>query len=111
MHLSPCERFYINHRQCRLLSDGCHIQHFSLDAAASQYQLGITEITRAATHSTTDHFSISFSQPLVSDVLSKDPGEKNCTRSIKMDITALRVAIFDGDSSSLSLAYCRVDAV
>lgn len=111
MHFSPCERLYINHRQCRLLSDGCHTQHFSLNAAESQYQLGITETTRTVTHSTTDHFSISFSQPLVSDVLSKDPGEKNCTRSIKMDITALRVAIFDGDSSNLSLAYYRVDAV
>ncbi|CAD5268256.1 conserved hypothetical protein [Halomonas sp. 59] len=82
MHLSPCEHRYINHRQCRFLSDGCHTQHFSLDAAESQYQLGITEITRTATHSTTDHFSISFSQPLVSDVLSKDPGAKGFTRSV-----------------------------
>lgn len=111
MHLSPCERLYINHRQCRLLSDGCHTQHFSLDAAESQYQLGITEITRTATHSTTDHFSINFSQPLVSDVLSKDPRVKNCTRSVKISITALRVAIFDGGVSGLSLAYYRVDAV
>ncbi|MCA8866833.1 FAD-dependent oxidoreductase [Halomonas sp. SBBP1] len=60
---------------------------------------------QTSVRSTTDHFSISFSRVLGSDVLLKDSRANNCIRNTAMDTKPLRIAIIGGGVSGLSLAY------